>query len=42
MFVSGVQLKTLAETVSAVTGWDYTWLDACDVGDRVCEHDAAL
>jgi aldehyde:ferredoxin oxidoreductase len=34
MFVSGVQLKTLAETLSAVTGWDYTWLDCLHVGDR--------
>jgi aldehyde:ferredoxin oxidoreductase len=34
MFVSGVQLKTVAETVSAVTGWDFTWREAVDVGDR--------
>ena len=35
MFVSGVQLKTVADTVSAVTGWDFTWREAVDVGDRV-------
>lgn len=35
MFVSGVLLKTVAETVSAVTGWDFTWREAVDVGDRV-------
>jgi aldehyde:ferredoxin oxidoreductase len=34
MFVSGVQLKTVADTVSAVTGWDFTWLDCLRVGDR--------
>jgi len=35
MFVSGVQLKTVADAVSAVTGWDFTWREAVDVGDRV-------
>ena len=34
MFVSGVQLKTLAETLSAATGFDYGWLDCLHVGDR--------
>jgi aldehyde:ferredoxin oxidoreductase len=34
MFVSGVQLKTLAEALSAVTGFDYGWLDCLHVGDR--------
>ena len=35
MYVSGVQLKTVAETLSAVTGWDFTWREAVDVGERV-------
>ena len=34
-FVSGATLKTLAETVSAATGWDFTWEEAVDVGERV-------
>jgi len=35
MFASGVPLKHVADTVSAVTGWDFTWREAVDVGDRV-------
>ncbi len=34
MFVSGVGLKTLAEASSALTGFDYGWLDCLHVGDR--------
>ena len=35
MFVSGAKLKTLADTVTAATGWDFTWREAVDVGERV-------
>ncbi|MHB0897331.1 MAG: aldehyde ferredoxin oxidoreductase family protein [Spirochaetales bacterium] len=35
MFVSGVPFVTIADTVSAVTGWDFTWREAADVGWRV-------
>jgi aldehyde:ferredoxin oxidoreductase len=35
MFVSGVQFKTIADTVSAATGWDFTLREAADVGERV-------
>ena len=34
MYVSGVPLKTLAKALSALTGFDYTWLDCLHVGDR--------
>lgn len=34
-FVSGATLKTLADTVSAATGWDFTWREAVDVGERI-------
>jgi len=33
-FVSGARLATLADAVSAVTGWDFTWQEAADVGQR--------
>ncbi len=35
MFVSGVPFVTIADTVSAVTGWDFTWREAAEVGYRV-------
>ena len=35
MFVSGVPWQTVADAVSAATGWDLTWREAADVGDRV-------
>ena len=35
IFVSGVSLKTLADTVSAATGWDFTWREAVDAGERI-------
>ena len=34
-FVSGVPFTTIADTVSAVTGWDFTWQEAAEVGYRV-------
>ncbi len=34
VFVSEVPLKTIAETISAVTGWNFTWRDAADIGER--------
>jgi aldehyde:ferredoxin oxidoreductase len=42
MFVSGVQLKTLAEALSAITGFDYGWLECLHVGDRVTTMMRAL
>jgi len=35
MFVTGVQLKHVADTVGAATGWDFTWREAVDVGERI-------
>ena len=35
MFVSGVPWQTVADTVSAATGWDFTWREAAYVGERV-------
>ena len=35
MFVAGPKLETIADTVGAVTGWDFTWREAADVGERV-------
>ena len=35
MFVAGVQFTTIAETLSAVTGWDFTWRDCANTGERV-------
>jgi aldehyde:ferredoxin oxidoreductase len=35
MFVSGVPFQTVADTVSAATGWDFTWREAAEVGYRV-------
>ncbi len=35
MFVSGVQLKHVAKTLSSVTGWDFTWEEAAEVGYRI-------
>ena len=35
MFVSGVPFQTVADTISAATGWDFTWREAAEVGYRV-------
>jgi len=35
MFLSGVPWETVADTVGAVTGWDFSWREAADVGERV-------
>jgi aldehyde:ferredoxin oxidoreductase len=35
MFLSGVPWQTVADSVSAATGWDFTWREAADVGERV-------
>jgi len=35
MFVSMTRLETLSDTVSAATGWDFTWREAADAGERV-------
>ena len=34
-FVSGVQFSHIAETLDAVTGWDFTWRECAEVGERV-------
>ncbi len=34
MFVSGVPWPTVADAVSAATGWDFTWREAATVGER--------
>ncbi|MFC2009731.1 aldehyde ferredoxin oxidoreductase family protein [Chloroflexota bacterium] len=34
-FVSAATLKTLADAVSAATGWDFTWREAADAGERI-------
>jgi aldehyde:ferredoxin oxidoreductase len=35
MFVAGVSFKLIAETLNAVTGWDFTWQECTEVGERV-------
>ena len=35
MHVEGATLKTLSDTVGAATGWDFTWQEAVEVGQRV-------
>jgi aldehyde:ferredoxin oxidoreductase len=35
MFLSGVAWDTVADTVSAATGWDFDWREAADVGARI-------
>jgi aldehyde:ferredoxin oxidoreductase len=35
MFVAGVKFSLIAETLSAVTGWDFTWQECAEVGERV-------
>ncbi len=35
MFVSGVQFTTIAEALSAVTGWEFTWRDCAHIGERI-------
>jgi len=35
MFVAGVKFTLIAETLNAITGWDYTWKDCADTGERV-------
>lgn len=35
MFLSGVPWTTVADAVSAATGWDFTWREAADIGERV-------
>lgn len=34
MFVSGVPWTTVADTISAVTGWDFTWQEGAAAGER--------
>lgn len=34
-FVAGVPWTTIADTVSAATGWDFTWEEAASVGERI-------
>jgi len=35
MHVEEQRLKTLSDTVGAATGWDFTWQEAVEVGQRV-------
>lgn len=35
MFVAGVKFTLIAETLNAVTGWDITWQECAEVGERV-------
>jgi aldehyde:ferredoxin oxidoreductase len=35
MFVGGVKFTLVAETLNAVTGWDFTWQECAEVGERV-------
>ena len=34
MFLSGVPWTTVADAVGAATGWDFSWREAADVGER--------
>lgn len=36
-FLSGVPWTTIADAVSAATGWDFDWREAADVGERVLD-----
>ena len=35
MFVAGVKFSLIAETLNAVTGWDFTWQECAEVGERL-------
>ena len=35
MYVSGVTFQTVADVLSTVTGWNFTWQEAAEVGYRV-------
>jgi aldehyde:ferredoxin oxidoreductase len=35
MFVAGVSFQLIADTLNAVTGWDFTWQECTEVGERV-------
>ncbi len=34
MFVAGVKFSLVADTLSAVTGWDMTWQECAEIGER--------
>lgn len=35
MFIAGVEFKLIAETLNAATGWDFTWQECAEVGERL-------
>ncbi len=35
MFIAGVDFTLIAETLNAATGWDFTWQECAEVGERL-------
>lgn len=35
MFVAGVKFKLIADTLHALTGWDFTWEECAEIGERI-------
>lgn len=35
MFIAGVEFTHVAETLSAITGWNFTWQECAEAGERI-------